>query len=228
MKDIKHIFFDLDHTLYDYNKSAQETLLEIYQLLNIVEIDVSKKEFIDTFYKVNDHLWHLYNHGKIDREYIKKSRFKEILDRIEADASRSEEASHYFLNHCSKKPYLLEDADTALGYLDERYKLHIITNGFTDSQNNKLSSSGIAKYFDVMVTSESIGSKKPSPEIFRHSLKEARADVSNSVMIGDNPRTDIAGAKEIGMFSILYDPSGTRRSLADVSIQSHLELIKLF
>lgn len=228
MKDINHIFFDLDHTLWDYDKSAQETLLEIHQFLELKDSEISTKEFIDTFYKVNENLWQLYNRGEIDREYIKRSRFRDILTLVDADPIQSVQASEYFLNHCSAKPYLIEDSITALRYLSERYQLHIITNGFTDSQNNKLSSSGIADFFKVVVTSESTGAKKPSPEIFHYSMGMAGGHSSNSVMIGDNPRTDISGAKGVGMTSILFDPSGKKRSLADVSIQSHLELIKLF
>ena len=228
MKGIKHIFFDLDHTIWDYNRSAQETLYEIYDDLDLTQFDVEPKEFVDAFYKVNEQLWHLYNHDEIDREYIKKNRFSEILVKVDADPERSEEASNYFLEHCSRKPYLLEDAITALRYLAERYQLHIITNGFTDSQTNKITSSGIADFFQVMVTSESMGAKKPSPEIFHFSVDQAGADIPSSVMIGDNPRTDIKGAHNIGMRSILYDPSGRKRSLAEISIQSHLELIKLF
>ena len=228
MKEVKHIFFDLDHTLWDYDRSAQETLSEIHEMLDLQDDQVTKRELVDTFYKVNDNLWHLYNHGKIDREYIKKSRFKEIFAKVGADTSYSPKASEYFLHHCSLKPYLIEDSLVVLNYLAERYDLHIITNGFTDSQNNKLSSSGIADFFNVVVTSESTGSKKPSPEIFHHSLIEAGALHSDSVMIGDNPRTDISGAKAVGIYAILYDPSGRKRSLADVSIQSLMELIKLF
>lgn len=228
MKGIKHIFFDLDHTLWDYDKSAQETLIEVYSLLELAEDEISKKEFIDTFYTVNNQLWHLYNHGEIDRDYIKTNRFKEILEKVDADPAKSVEASEYFLHHCSIKPYLIEDAITALRYLDEKYQLHIITNGFIDSQNNKLSHSGISDFFEVVVTSECIGAKKPSQEIFHFSLEKAGAKVAESVMIGDNPKTDISGAKEVGMYSILFDPSGRKRSLADVTIQSHLELIKLF
>ena len=228
MKELRHIFFDLDHTLWDYDKSAQETLFEIHELLELNDAGVAKKEFIDAFYKVNDNLWHLYNHGKIDREYIKKSRFKEILENVGADPSGSAQASEYFLHHCSIKPYLIEDSLTVLNYLAEKYRLHIITNGFTDSQNNKLTSSGIADFFEVVVTSESTGSKKPAPEIFHHSLEAAGAKAKDSAMVGVNPRTDISGAKAVGIFSVLYDPSGRKRSLADASIQSLLELIKLF
>lgn len=228
MRGIEHIFFDLDHTLWDYNKSSHETLAELFGHLHLAHSEIELKDFILTFHKVNDHLWHLYNHGEIDRNYIKTNRFNDILVELDADPNKSEEASRYYLEHCSRKPYLLADAITALRFLSEKYHLHIITNGFTDSQNNKITSSGIGEFFKVVVTSESMGSKKPSPEIFYYSVEKAGADISSSVMIGDNPKTDIKGAYNIGMRSILYDPSGRKRSLADVSIQSHLELIKLF
>lgn len=228
MRQIQHLFFDLDHTLWDYDRSARETLLDIYESLDMAANTVSEKEYLTTFHQVNNQLWHLYNHGEIDREYIKKNRFAEIFEKIGVDTTHSAYASSYFLHHCSTKPYLIDDALTTLQYLHEKYQLHIITNGFTDSQNNKLVHSGIADFFEVIVTSESTGAKKPNPEIFYHSMQEANADASNSAMIGDNPRTDIAGAKEVGMSSVLYDPSGNKRSMADVSIQSLIELIKLF
>jgi len=228
LKDIKHIFFDLDHTLWDYDKSSKETLLEIYNSLSLKEYEVTQKSFLNTFYEVNNQLWHLYNHGKVDREYIKQRRFAEIFEKLDVDTTGSLDASAYFLHHCSTKPYLIDDAITALRYLQEKYRLHIITNGFTDSQNNKLNYSDIAGFFEVVVTSESMGAKKPSPEIFHYSLEKAGAAIQNSVMIGDNPKTDVSGAKEVGMSAVLFDPSGKKRSVADISIQSHMELIKLF
>lgn len=227
MKGIKHIFFDLDHTLWDYDRSAKETLLEIYGRLNLSAADVSQKKFINTFYEVNNKLWVKYNNGQVDREYIKKERFNEIFSSTGIDVENSKMASAYFLENCSQKPYLMDDAITALNYLSNRYDLHIITNGFLDSQNKKLRSSGIETFFKIMVTSECIDSRKPSPEIFEYSLKEAGASKFNSIMIGDNPRTDISGAKEFGIKTVFYDPSGQKKSLADFTIQSHMELLKL-
>lgn len=227
MKGIKHIFFDLDHTLWDYDRSAQETLIEIFDQFELSKTGTSTKKFIDTFYKVNDALWHKYNIGEIDRQYIKEERFKDILSQVGANDNLSRDASDYFLTHCSTKPYLMPDAITSLNYLGERYELHIITNGFLDAQGRKLNSSGIAKFFKVVVTSECANSRKPSPEIFEYSLQQANANKSESIMIGDNPTTDIRGAKEYGIGTIFYDPSGRRRSRADYSIQSHMELLKL-
>ena len=227
MKNINHIFFDLDHTLWDYDRSAQETLSEIYSQLDLSRSGVTVKKFVNTFYEVNNKLWVKYNDGLIDREYIKTQRFNEVFSATGIDEVKSAEASAYFLNNCSLKPYLMEDALTALHYLSNKYELHIITNGFIDAQNRKLSSSGIDKFFKIMVTSECTNSRKPSPEIFEYSLKEAGAAKSESIMIGDNPRTDIQGAKEFGMKTVFYDPSGRKKSLADYTIQSHMELLKL-
>ena len=227
MKGIKHIFFDLDHTIWDYDRSAQETLLEIYQDLSLTKSGITEKKFINTFYKVNDKLWTKYNDGLIDRDYIKKERFKEVFLSLSVDMNHAESASAYFLGHCSLKPYLMPDALTALNYLQGKYDLHIITNGFLDAQSRKLKSSGIDKFFNVMVTSECIDARKPSPEIFEYSLREAGAEKENSVMIGDNPRADIQGAQNVGIKTVFYDPTGRKKSLADYTIQSHMELIKL-
>ena len=227
MKDIKHIFFDLDHTLWDYDRSAQETLLEIYIQLELAKSGLTEKKFVNTFYEVNDKLWVKYNNGLIDREYIKNERFNEVFLTSGIDVIKSKMASTYFLTNCSLKPYLMPDALTALHYLEKKYQLHIITNGFLDAQNRKLSSSGITKFFKVMVTSECANSRKPSPEIFEYSLKVARANKSESIMIGDNPKTDIYGAQEFGMKTVFYNPSGRKKSLADFTIQSHMELLKI-
>lgn len=228
MKGIKHVFFDLDHTLWDYDRSAQETLGELYVKFDIEKSGISEKKFINTFYTVNDHLWHQYNIGEIDRNYIKTKRFLKIFEAINFDVDFSAEASSYFITNCSTKPHLMPDALTALYYLEGKYELHVITNGFLDSQGRKMESSGIKKFFKVLVTSECASSRKPSPEIFAYSLEKAGATKNESIMIGDNPKTDIHGAKEFGLKTVLYDPSGKRRSMADFTVQSHMELLKLF
>ena len=117
---------------------------------------------------------------------------------------------------------------TALNYLEGKYQMHIITNGFDKAQELKMKNAGIGKFFDVVVTSETANTRKPSPEIFELSLSLAKANIANSIMIGDNPKTDIQGAQEFGMKTIFYNPAGNKKSLADYTIESHMELIKLF
>ncbi len=222
MKGIRHIFFDLDHTLWDYDKNARETLEEIH---NTLDADVPLQKFVKTFYKVNEGLWHKYNRGVIDRAFIKENRFREIFEVVGVNAAKADESSDYFMNNCSTKPHLITYAKSALDYLSKKYQLHIVTNGFEDVQPRKLRSSGIDHYFEVIVTSETSNARKPSPEIFRYALDEARANKGESVMIGDNPKTDIHGARDFGIRTILFDPSGKKRSMADYSIQSLHELI---
>ena len=98
MNEIRHVFFDLDHTLWDYDRSSKETLLDIYEDFEIRQYEVSEKKFLNTFYTVNDGLWHRYNIGEINRDYIKKNRFKTIFGSLKVDTAISEEASEYFLN----------------------------------------------------------------------------------------------------------------------------------
>ncbi|MFK7951392.1 MAG: YjjG family noncanonical pyrimidine nucleotidase [Ekhidna sp.] len=228
MKEIKHLFFDLDHTLWDYDRSAQETLLEIYENLDMKAKGIREKKFVNTFYDVNEKLWHKYNHGLVDREHIKNDRFKDILKKVGIDIAYSQEASEYFISNCSTKPYLMPDALEALQYLEGKYEMHIITNGFDVSQELKMQSSGIRKFFDVIVTSETANTRKPYPEIFELSLELAKANKSNSIMIGDNPKTDIQGAHEFGMQTVFYNPSGRKKSIATYTIESLTELIQLF
>ncbi len=229
MKNIQHIFFDLDHTLWDYNRSARETLSEIFDQNGFSSSGITIKKFVKTFFEVNDNLWHLYNHGKIDRNHIQQHRFSEVFQKLGVSTENAQDASNYYFLNCSTKPYLMPDSITALRYLEEKkYSLHIITNGFQDSQERKLRNSGISDFFEKIITSECTGHKKPSEEIFHYSLSETGATLSNSIMIGDNPKTDISGAKNVGMKSVFYDPSGRKKSLAEYTVQSHLELIKLF
>lgn len=228
MRGIEHIFFDLDHTLWDYDRNSRETLLEIYEQFGLAESNMTERKFLKTFYQVNDQLWKKYNKKLVDREYIKTQRFKEIFSKLGIDGDQSNAASDYYISHCSKKTHLMPDALMALNYLFEKYELHIITNGFLHAQNEKLKNTGIAKYFKVVTTSECADARKPDSDIFEYSLNQAGATQSNSVMIGDNPLTDIYGARKHGLKTVFYDPSGKKRSLADYVIQSHEELIKLF
>lgn len=228
MKGIEHIFFDLDHTLWDYDRSAQETLLEIYKDFDMEAKGIREKKFINAFHDVNNKLWQKYNDGLIDREEIKNDRFREVLKIVGIDTTYSKQASEYFINNCSSKTYLMPDALMALRYLEGKYEMHIITNGFDVAQDLKMKNSGIHKFFNVVVTSETANSRKPSPEIFELSLNRAKADKTNSIMIGDNPKTDIQGAQDFGIKTVFYNPSGRKKSNADHTIKSLTELIQLF
>lgn len=227
MKGINNIFFDLDHTLWDYDRSARETLQELLVKFRL-EDRINDKKFVKVFYDVNHQLWHLYNIGEVNRDQIRDRRFRLILEKLNINGIEHEELSDFFINECPQKSYLMPDAEVALNYLQGKYHLHIITNGFEDSQHKKLRSSFIEKYFKYVITSESAQARKPDPRIFKFSLDLSGATAGESVMIGDNPLTDIKGARDMGLRTIFYNPKSNRKSESDFEIISHLELLKLF
>lgn len=227
MKHIRHVFFDLDHTLWDNDRNVFDTLSEMAVHFNMLE-QTSVEKFNKVFNKVNEKMWHQYNLGQIDKEHIRTRRFAYILKQLKVYLeSHPQELSDYFVRVCSSKSGLMPDAELALHYLSGKYQLGIITNGFEDSQHTKIHASGLDKFFKVVVTSETTGARKPEPDIFHHALELAGAEAQSSVMIGDNPHTDVYGAENAGLKAIFYNPSGRRRSVTQWEIQSLSELTKI-
>ncbi|WP_299122117.1 YjjG family noncanonical pyrimidine nucleotidase [uncultured Tenacibaculum sp.] len=201
--DIKHIFFDLDHTLWDFDRNSKLTFEQIFKELDIeIQID----DFLEVYMPINLKYWRLFRENKILKKDLRYKRLKEAFDTLKYDASDilidkiSEDYIKYLPNH----NYLFEGAFEILDYLVQKYELHIITNGFEEVQNVKLKKSGIDKYFKRVITSECIGVKKPNPKIFEYALKQANAKANNSMMIGDSYEADIEGAINIGMNAIHF------------------------
>ena len=230
MKDkITHIFFDLDHTLWDYDTNAGNVLRSIYNEFELTQkLDLSEDQFIKVFFQTNATLWDEFNHGKVDRDTIRSERFKRILRACGTTDFSSEPAmNQYFLYHCPRQKAVMEDAMMCLDYLSKRYHLSIITNGFDDVQSIKLKSCGLDKYFTHVFTSETIGIQKPQPEIFHHALQAVKSDQSTAVMIGDNPLTDIQGAQNAGIEAVFYNPGGRKKSECSWQIQHLSDLLKI-
>lgn len=231
MNPFKHIFFDLDHTLWDFERSAQETLYELFKEYQIQNYgNLTFERFLEGFYKVNYHMWSLYDVNKIAKEEIRTERFPLIFKNlsVEFPKEKANEIGHDYLFRCPQKPHTIDHAHDILEHLQPDYQMHILTNGFDDVQEIKLKSSGLDHYFDVVVTSESTGHKKPSPEIFEYALQQSQATLENSVMVGDNLKTDVAGAVNFGMPIIFFNPEEQEHKepvLADV--KSLLEIKKL-
>ena len=184
MKNISYIFFDLDHTLWDYETNARQTLKEIYDQFSLARYFSSFEAFINRFHYINHQLWDQYNNGVIDRDYLKYERFKIIMQgRMDENQLFCDEMSAYFTNHCPRKSQLMPGTEELLTQLENRFHLAIITNGFDDIQATKLEVSGIASYFPVVITSESSGHRKPSPAIFHHAQQTTGSLPENSLMI---------------------------------------------
>jgi YjjG family noncanonical pyrimidine nucleotidase len=201
------IFFDLDHTLWDYETNSKETLQELFAAYSLTEKGVTDFEsFHREFRRVNAELWVLYDAGKIGSEVIRAERFKQILEVFKAfNEKLCTEISHEYLYTCPKKGNLMPNAISTLDYLSDKYKMSIITNGFEEIQNLKLTAGKLHKYFDHIVTSQHAGFKKPSREIFDYTLTKNSIVSNQAVMVGDNLVTDIGGARQASIDSVFFN-----------------------
>ena len=212
MKNYRHIFFDLDHTLWDFDKNSSVTLVELYHSYQFANLNLfSEVDFVNKFHEINKHMWSLYNVGKIDKKEIRENRFRRILIALGCNYLQiPEDIADVYLLECPKKKHVMPFTFEVLNHLKQKYKLHIITNGFNDVQAIKLESSNLTSYFDQVITSESIGCKKPDKRIFEHAIISAGAITEESIMIGDNLDTDILGAREFSMDQVYYNPSKSK------------------
>lgn len=203
------LYFDLDHTLWDYEANSKDTLAEIFTMHIEPRTEAGLDNFIRDFGKVNDELWDLYNKGKIEKEVIREERFHRILTMSGVDdTGLSAVVSEHYLFECPRKTQLMPHALDILDYLANKYEMHILTNGFTDVQKIKMDCAGISGYFDQVITSEASGHKKPSIEFFDYALELTKSTKDQVVMIGDNLATDIAGAHKAAIDSVYFNPSG--------------------
>ena len=205
----QHLFFDLDHTLWDFERNSAESLAEIYENFGLSNHGVaSATVFAQNFSKINLGLWNDFDHGRIAHGYIREHRFRLVFEAIGVEKPTfSEELGEEYLQILPKKAHLLDGAAELLAYLAAKnYPMHIVTNGFDFIQTRKMESSGIAHYFENVVTNEQAGAKKPDPQIFAHALELAKAKPNESIMIGDNWIADVQGALKFGIDAVFYNP----------------------
>ena len=218
-RDYKCIFFDLDHTLWDYECNAREMLLELHAAHDLGSRGVTFDDFHLHFKSINLELWDLYDRGLIDNEVIRTQRFTKVLGKFDlVDEKLSATLSHEYLYGCPKKCNLIPHAKAVLDYLSQHYRLTLVTNGFEEIQNVKLSSGNITHYFDHVITSQKAGHKKPAREIFDYALSVNNLACHEAIMIGDNLVTDIGGAKNACIDTVFYNPAALEHS-AEVSYE---------
>lgn len=220
---LTHIFFDLDHTLWDFEKNSALTFKKIFEL-NGLSIKLDK--FLNYYQNINLKYWRLYRVDKVTKEALRYGRIKDTFDIIKYDASDELilKLADDYITYLSSFNHLFDGTHEILGYLKERYSLHIITNGFNEVQNKKLKNSGILKYFKEIITSEEVGVKKPNPKVFEYALEKANARKEESVMIGDSWEADIMGAKNYGLDVIYCNFDGNK---VDESINSVSNLLEI-
>lgn len=221
---IKHIFFDLDHTLWDFDKNSELTFNQIFKEQNI---QLNVEDFLEVYMPINLNYWRLYREDKISKSDLRYNRLKDSFEALNYSISDdlinkiSEDYIAYLPNH----NHLFEGTIEVLEYLKEKYELHIITNGFEEIQNLKMQKSGIDKYFKEIITSESVGVKKPNPKVFEFALKKTNAIPQDSIMIGDSYEADIKGALNFGMTAIYFTHNKNKES-GVLSVNNLLELKK--
>jgi putative hydrolase of the HAD superfamily len=218
----KHLFFDLDHTIWDFDKNAQEALHELYDIYKLAELGLHSAElFIETYTRHNHRLWSEYHLGKITKAELRQARFKQtFLDmglRPEAIPDGFEDD---YVQLCPTKTNLFPHAHETLGYLQSKYTLHLISNGFRESTQMKISGTHIGGYFRHVIISEVVGVNKPDKAIFEHALYLAGAQKNESLMIGDSLEADVRGALEFGMDAIYFNPARLDKP-GDVPVQIH-------
>lgn len=204
MQHIKHIFFDLDHTLWDFETNSDMAFKSIFQKHKVgVNID----KFLNYYRSINQEYWKLYRDEKISKADLRYGRLKDTFNKIKFSVE-DELINHLAIDYIEVLPtnnYLFEGAHEILEHLHGNYQLHIITNGFNEVQFKKIENSGLSKYFDQVITSEAAGVKKPNPFIFNFALQQSKAFLNESIMIGDNYEADIMGALNFGMDAILFN-----------------------
>lgn len=200
----EHIFFDLDNTLWDFEANSKETLEELFKEFLAEKIPQTGFEvFFENYVTVNGSYWERYRHGKVSKENLRVDRFHDTLKNFDLDQFiLAEKLSKEYLKICPLKAKLIDGAIDILEHLKEmKYPMVVITNGFDEVQHIKMENCGLTPYFEAVVTSEKIGSKKPYPEIFQHAFSTVGAKAVSSLMVGDNHDSDIIGAVNIGMDS---------------------------
>ena len=206
---MKHIFFDLDRTLWDFEKNSHTTLLELIFQFDLTEKGIDTPESFIKKYKIhNAKLWDLYREDKINKEELRSKRFLMTLSEYGIDdKDLAEQFGLVYIKQSPLKTNLFPFSHEVLSYLKTKYTLHIITNGFEEVQYIKLAAADLKKYFDVVVTSEKAGVKKPNAQIFEFALEQANANAEQSIMIGDDLVVDVLGAKKVGMQGIYFNPN---------------------
>jgi putative hydrolase of the HAD superfamily len=202
--NITDVFFDLDHTLWDFDKNSGLAFKRVFKKH---KIELSLTDFLKEYEPINFDYWKKYREDRITKEELRRGRLTETFDilKMKFPLDIIDSLAHCYIEELPVNNHLFLGAVEILEYLSTNYKLHIITNGFEEVQYLKLQNSGIIKYFKTITTSEEVGLKKPHPVIFQTALNKASVISNRSVMIGDSLEADIIGAKNAGMHTLFFN-----------------------
>ncbi|MFA8432903.1 MAG: YjjG family noncanonical pyrimidine nucleotidase [Marinifilaceae bacterium] len=226
-KQYQHIFFDLDRTLWDFDRNSEITLEEIYRDYQLQSCFGSFLLFKSRFEYHNKKLWVAYYQDRIKKEVLVYRRFYLCLKEAGLDdLELAKEIAQSFIELSPLQTKTFPNTHETLAYLkEEGYQMHIITNGFNEVQGKKLRNCGLNEFFTHIITSEDAGHNKPHPEIFSMALSKSGAKLDESLMIGDDLKTDILGARQFGMDQVFFNPKQVKSDREELlEIQNLLEL----
>jgi putative hydrolase of the HAD superfamily len=230
MQNIKHIFFDLDRTLWDFETNSHETLLALHGKHELSSLGIHNAvEFITEYKRINELCWADYRNGTLTKEVLRAIRFQRTFEHYGIqDKQLASDFGDDYIALCPLKNKVFPHTYEVLDALSLNYQLHIITNGFEEVQHIKMKHSNLTKYFDVIVVSEEVGERKPHPKVFQYALEKANTRADQSIMIGDDLPVDILGAQAAGIQGVYFNPDGISHAEAPAfEIKSLKELLDI-
>ncbi|MCF6308212.1 MAG: YjjG family noncanonical pyrimidine nucleotidase [Flavobacteriaceae bacterium] len=223
ISEITDVFFDLDHTLWDFDKNSG---LAFERVFKKHKITIGINDFLKVYEPINLEYWRLFRNEKVGKQDLRRGRLNDAFKKFNFEFSMQviDEMADSYIEELPIDNHLFEGTFEILDYLSKKYTLHIITNGFEEVQYKKIKNSGIRKHFKSITTSEEIGVKKPNPVIFKRALEKTNALIEKSIMIGDSFEADILGAENVGLQTLFFNYKNEQVSNTYPSVSSLLEI----
>ena len=225
-KHYEHIFFDLDRTLWDFERNSKQALNQLFEAHDMAEqLATDFNFFLERYKTINAQCWEAYRAGQITKDNLRLERFYQTFKHFGLENERlAIQVNDEYVSSSSSQTHLIPGARDILEYLFQKYNLHVITNGFVEAQRVKLERCKLNQYFKVVVISDGLGYRKPDKRIFHHAMKKAGAKSANSLMVGDDYGPDVLGAKAVGMDQVFLEWQPEKDNQATYTIHSLEEL----
>lgn len=193
------VLFDLDETLLDFPvaKALEQTL----QIYGVMPTPPKMAEY----HALNQRLWQQYNSGEIDAAHLQQTRFSLFAEQVDVAPMAMNDT---FLQQIIALSMPLDGVvETLLAFQQQGVRMGIITNGFSLPQRGRLDKLGWSEWFEPLVISDEVHVTKPAAAIFQYALDlMGQPSPARVLMVGDNPKTDIAGAAAQGLATCWYNP----------------------
>lgn len=212
------LFFDLDRTLWDFDRNSRDALQEIFEEIAapVLPKSLNFGNFLRVYESENEKCWKAYREGKITQSELRSLRFRRSMSALnvpdfEGMDALSESLGSAYVKRAPYRTRLLPDALEVLSVLKKRgHRMYILTNGFEEVQHIKMQNSGLSPFFEKVFTSDALGYKKPHPETFNLCLKLTHSSPREAVMVGDDLECDVLGALKCGWRQVHFNPHGVR------------------